>query len=131
MKNQTPWGMLLALIVTGHTRAFCREPSYYSIPIIQSHYQQYETPTNDFVYHSNHQFIRRGLNKMAAILLMGFSNVISSQRNSCTHYSDIIISAMTSQINGVSIVCSTVCSGADQRKHQSSASLTFVRAIHR
>ena len=28
------------------------------------------------------------------------------------------------------IVCSTVCSGADQRKHQSSESLAFVRGIH-
>ena len=28
--------------------------------------------------------------------------------------------AMASQINGVSIVYSTVCSGEDQRKHQSS-----------
>ena len=35
------------------------------------------------------------------------------------------------QITGVSIVYSTVCSGADQRKHQSSASLAFVRGIHR
>ena len=33
-------------------------------------------------------------------------------------------------ITGVSIVCSTVRSGADQRKHQSSASLAFVREIH-
>ena len=32
---------------------------------------------------------------------------------------------MASQITGVSIVCSTVCSGADQRKHQSSTSLAF------
>ena len=38
---------------------------------------------------------------------------------------------MASQIAGVPIVCSIVCSGADQRKHQSSASLAFVRAIHR
>ena len=29
------------------------------------------------------------------------------------------------------IVCTAVCSGADQRKHQSSASLAFVRGIHR
>ena len=42
------------------------------------------------------------------------------------HYSDDIVSAMASQITGVSIVYSTVCSGADQRKHQTSASLTFV-----
>ena len=47
------------------------------------------------------------------------------------HYSDVIISAMASQITGVSNVCSTVCSGVYQRKHQSSASLVFVRGIHR
>ena len=34
---------------------------------------------------------------------------------------------LPSQITGVSIVYSTVCSGADQRKHQSSASLAFER----
>ena len=34
------------------------------------------------------------------------------------------MSAMTSQITGVSIVCSTVCSGANRRK--SSPSLAFV-----
>ena len=46
-------------------------------------------------------------------------------------YSDVIISAMASQITCVSIVYSAVCSDADQRKHQSSASLAFVRGIHR
>ena len=47
--------------------------------------------------------------------------------------SDIIMSAMTSQIAGVSIVCSTICSGAHQKKnkHRSSTSLTVVRGIHR
>ena len=35
---------------------------------------------------------------------------------------------MSPQIIGVSIVYSTVCSCADQRKHQSSASLAFARA---
>ena len=47
------------------------------------------------------------------------------------HYSDIIMSAMASQITGVSIVCSAVCLGGDQRKHQGSASLAFVGGIHR
>ena len=41
------------------------------------------------------------------------------------------MSAMASQITGVSIVCSTVCCGVDQRKHQSSASLAFVMGIRR
>ena len=37
---------------------------------------------------------------------------------------------MVFQMSGVSIVCSTVCSGADQGKYQSSAPLAFVRWIH-
>ena len=41
------------------------------------------------------------------------------------------MSAMASHITGVSIVYSYVCSGADQRKHQSSPSLAFVWEIHR
>ena len=41
------------------------------------------------------------------------------------------MSAMATQITGVPMVCSTFFSGADQRKHQSSASLAFVREIHR
>ena len=49
----------------------------------------------------------------------------------CSYYGDVIMSAMVSQITVVSFVCSTVCSGADQRKHQSSAWLAFVRGIHR
>ena len=47
------------------------------------------------------------------------------------HYSDVTMSAIASQITGVTIVYSTVCSGADQRIHQSSSSLAFVRGIHR
>ena len=47
------------------------------------------------------------------------------------HYSDVIMGAMASQITSLTIVYSTVCPGADQRKHQSSASLAFVRGIHR
>ena len=38
--------------------------------------------------------------------------------------------AMASQITSLAIVYSTVYSGADQRKHQSSASPAFVRGIH-
>ena len=47
------------------------------------------------------------------------------------HYNDIIMTAMASQITSLMIVYSTVYSGADQRKHQSSVSLAFVRGIHR
>ena len=47
------------------------------------------------------------------------------------HYSDVIMGAMTSQITSLTIVYTTVYSDADQRKHQSSVSLAFVRGIHR
>ena len=42
------------------------------------------------------------------------------------HYDDDIMGAMASQITSLTIVYSTVYSGADQSKHQSSASLAFV-----
>ena len=48
-----------------------------------------------------------------------------------THYNDVIMSEIASQITSLTIVYSTVYSEADQRKHQSSASLAFVRGIHR
>ena len=43
------------------------------------------------------------------------------------HYSHVIRSKMASQITGISVVYSTVSSGVDQRKHQSSVSLACVR----
>ena len=55
----------------------------------------------------------------------------STQWRTKIHYNDVIISAMASQITSLTIVYSIVYSGADQRKHESSASLAFVRVIHR
>ena len=47
------------------------------------------------------------------------------------HYNDVIMGVMEYQITSLTIVYSTVYSDADQRKHQSSALLAFVRGIHR
>ena len=46
-----------------------------------------------------------------------------------THYDDVIMGAIASQITSLTIVYSIVYSDADQRKHRSSASLAFVRGI--
>ena len=51
--------------------------------------------------------------------------VISTHSRFSFDYSDIIISAMVSQI-----ISLTIYSGTDERKAQSSASLAFVRGIH-
>ena len=53
------------------------------------------------------------------------------QQTSWWHYGDGIMGAIASQITSLTIVYSIVYSDADQRKHQSSASLAFVRRIHR
>ena len=59
------------------------------------------------------------------------NDLIVMSREVRDHYSDAIMGAMASEIPMVSIVYSTICSGADQWKHRSSASLAFVREIHR
>ena len=46
------------------------------------------------------------------------------------HYTDVIMTTMSSQITSLMAVHSIVYSDADQRKHQSSASLAFVWGIH-
>ena len=54
-------------------------------------------------------------------------NKMGSETITIIHYNDVIISSMAYQITAVLIVCS----GVDQRKHQSSASLVFVRGVHK
>ena len=47
------------------------------------------------------------------------------------HYNDVIMGAMACQITSLAIFYSTVYSGADLRKSQSSVSPAFVQGIHR
>ena len=55
----------------------------------------------------------------------------SSAGHLSLHHNDVIMNVMASQITSLTIVYSTVYSDAIQRKHQSSASLAFVRGIPR
>ena len=48
-----------------------------------------------------------------------------------SHHNDVTMGTIASQITSLTTVYSIVYSNADQRKHQSSASLAFVRGIHR
>ena len=58
-------------------------------------------------------------------------SILASVHIRCEHYSDVIMGAMASHVISLTIVYSTVHSGAVQRKHRSSASLAFVQGIHR
>ena len=69
------------------------------------------------------QFIYQGFNYVVL-------NISFPQRPWNNHYHDVVMSAMASQITNLTIVYSDIYSGA-VKKHQSSASLAFVRGIHR
>ena len=56
---------------------------------------------------------------------------LCSKPRKTVHYDDVIMSTMASQITSLTVVYSAVYSDANQRKHQSSASLAFVWGIHR
>ena len=58
-------------------------------------------------------------------------NLPRVHENSFENYSDVIMGAMASQVTSLTIVYSTVYLSADQKKHQSSVSLAYVRGIHR
>ena len=74
----------------------------------------------------------------------GYELIMSTERMSCmvtliyrsqpilnkiSHYNDVKMSKMASQITSLTIVYSTVYSGVDRWKNQRSASLAFARAI--
>ena len=75
---------------------------------------------------SNTGFVQGGVH-----ICVKFWKTYSCNINACeiAYYSDVTMSAMVT--TGVAVVCSTVCSGADQRKHQSSAPIAFVKGTQR
>ena len=62
---------------------------------------------------------------------MKYDTFIALYHGTIIHYNDVIMGMIASQITSLMVVYSIVYSGADQRRHQSPASLAFVRGIHR
>ena len=77
----------------------------------------FETPSCSLWRHCN---VKRWITSypVRRLLACRRMSAMASQYNS-----SVIMSAMASQTTGVSTFCSTVCSGAAQRKHQISASV--------
>ena len=70
-------------------------------------------------------------NAVIMILLVDGPTQASGRTLAGKHYDDVIMGTIASQITSLTSVYSTVYSGEDQSKHQSSASLAFVWGIHR
>ena len=66
------------------------------------------------------------LPRISRTRLINAINIMSDDDLAALYNNDVIMKAMASQVTGVSVYA-TVLSDADQRKHQSSASLAFVR----
>ena len=88
-------------------------------------------PRGNFCCHSAVGFERlRECNYLAFSPTALWCDLVSFTQ-ALVHYGDVIMGVLASQITSLTIVYSTVHSGADQRKHQSSVSLAFVGRIHR
>ena len=62
---------------------------------------------------------------------MEYSTFITCIPVKHSHYIDVIVTTIVSQITSLTIVYLTVYSDANQREHQSSTSLAFVWGLHR
>ena len=83
---------------------------------------------NGNVFHINYPFLWNFLHKkLVTRKIFTCHGVILSS----FHYDDVTMGAIAPQVTSLVIVYSTVYSDADQRKHQSSASLAVVQGIHR
>ena len=93
--------------------------------ILYYEHEQYES------WSHSKQHDKRSFTSWTIKLFSSWFIVWCNSISNSTHFNDVIIGAKASQITSLAIVYSAVYSGADQRKHQSSASLAFVRGIHR
>ena len=81
---------------------------------------------------SNRVYVRDSGTSMLIKRNLRMAKCLTLQPYVCKiHYSDVIMDAVLCQITSLTINYSTVSSGSDQRKHQSPASLAYVRRTHR
>ena len=102
---------------------FQMELCIYDLDPLQLKYSTLATPdrNNRKIYSQSRKTTNTVLSSMS----------IKIPQTKMCHYNDVIKGAIASEITSLMIVYSTVYPDADQRKHQSSASLAFVRGIHR
>ena len=74
---------------------------------------------------------KRKIIRCGPINYLQFDYCVPANTKTTLHYSDVIMTAIASQVSSLTIVYSIAYSDTDQRKHQSSVSLASVRAIHR
>ena len=118
-----PRGRSLSLLVAIFGRLAFNDLFQYQDRLSKySSYHKDKTAMAPFYLYNGNCFI----GKAASLYWDRFKEALS-----ILHYSDVIMGAIASQITSLTIVYSIDYSDANQRKHQGSASLAFVRGIHR
>ena len=110
-----------AIIIGVRLRSHTKKAALWTVPIGCEH--------TNMTKHFIHMWSRTVYNQ-TILILKGKWGLQMPTWDLFYYYSDVIISTMVSQTTRVTIVYSTIYSGADQRKHQSSTSLSLVRGIH-
>ena len=87
--------------------------------------------TSQASWEHNHRKFTIPYPKSRSAILRALHDDIMAKTFFRIHYDDVIMTMLASQITSLTVVYSIVYSGVIQRKHQSSASLAFVREIHR
>ena len=88
-----------------------------------SRFKTQQNPANPGLLNRQETGLGVNWNKSRGLLVISWGILV--------HCNDVIMSAMAYYITSLTIVNSTAYSGADKWKHQSYASLAFVRGIHR
>ena len=124
IKHQSSASLAFVRGISPGTGEFPAQRASYAenVSIWWRHHEGTRIDNNVFVHQSRHRECLKSRKPVKFAVSYMFSN---------QHYSDVIMTAMVSQIIDVTIIYSNICSGANQRKHQSSASLAFVSGNHR
>ena len=96
-------------------------------------YQTFDSRWCVAAHRSHHVLFVLTINTHSSVMVpMPKPNKTSNEiRKHICHYDYVIMTTLANQITSLAIVYSIVYLDADQRKHQSSASLAFVWGIHR
>ena len=131
MVNDLFYPHVVGTAVTHPSSSLLRYHSYWSLLYHLTGYWPVRSRAKSIIFNRiiSHLFTRKILERLYTNNIFWLIN--QPAYGAYVHYIDITMSTMASQITSLTVVYSTVYSDADQRKHQSSASLAFVWGIHR
>ena len=126
MSNKLQWDCTDCLSEMCIPIFFPRNDGHSALALMYYHLFYHEWVTTNPIWVCKHP-----INRSSKYLFWSKTKQASNMILPLIHYNDIMMCATASQITSLTIVYSTVYSDADQRKHQSSASLGPLNSPHK